>query len=181
MQPATQREKSMPGKADSEAAEHATAGPASVLGDRNQTTAGRQPPTHTYDNLRKLVSILIHLRGEFRGDLELYIIYFIVAINDGANTLRSHRIARSAAARPNARGINALSISEITGIPRETVRRKLKILGSHGYVLRKSDQLHYLDERRDYRDLQLEWGPLLSNHGLIVGETWPEVLESLTP
>lgn len=36
------------------------------------------------------------------------------------------------------RGINALSISQATGIPRETVRRKLKKMAKHDYVVEKA-------------------------------------------
>ena len=35
------------------------------------------------------------------------------------------------------RGVNAFSIAEATGIPRETVRRKLKDLVAHGVVMEK--------------------------------------------
>jgi hypothetical protein len=36
------------------------------------------------------------------------------------------------------RGVNALSVAQATGIPRETVRRKLKLLVEHGALVEKS-------------------------------------------
>ncbi len=36
------------------------------------------------------------------------------------------------------RGINALSIAAATGIPRETVRRKLKLLVQRGFILEQT-------------------------------------------
>ena len=45
------------------------------------------------------------------------------------------------------RGLNALSLSEITGIPRESARRKLLILAANGYLNRDADGLFTLGDR----------------------------------
>ena len=40
------------------------------------------------------------------------------------------------------RGVNALSVAAATGIPRETVRRKLKMLVEKGVLVREGRRLH---------------------------------------
>jgi hypothetical protein len=45
------------------------------------------------------------------------------------------------------RGLNALSLSDITQIPRETTRRKLLALCDRGYLHRDGDGLFVLGER----------------------------------
>ncbi len=53
-----------------------------------------------------------------------------------------HRLAERGEHEPHARPCNALSISESTGIPRETVRRKIRKLVAKGWVRRNGpDQL----------------------------------------
>ena len=45
-----------------------------------------------------------------------------------------HRLAERGEHRPHARPCNAMSISQSTGIPRETVRRKIRQLVARGWV-----------------------------------------------
>ena len=44
----------------------------------------------------------------------------------------------------NKRGINAMSISDLTGIPRPTVIRKLKILLKQKDIIKDGNSLYYL-------------------------------------
>jgi hypothetical protein len=44
------------------------------------------------------------------------------------------------------RGLNALSLSDITQIPRETTRRKLLALAERGYLVREEDGLFVLGD-----------------------------------
>ena len=48
---------------------------------------------------------------------------------------------------PEHRGLNALSLSEITQIPRETARRKLLALAERGYLNRDDEGLFTLADR----------------------------------
>ena len=84
---------------------------------------------------------LVAMRARFGGDLDQYLIYLIFMLAEQAH----QRAARSATAVPPARvaGLNALSVAEITRIPRETVRRKLRAMVDHGHILRGEDGLYY--------------------------------------
>lgn len=58
---------------------------------------------------------------------------------------------------PEAHGINSSSIAEISGIPRETVRRKLEALGARGWIARDARGLWSIvtnaDQARAREDL----------------------------
>ena len=85
----------------------------------------------------RLSGTLIDLRWRFAGDLDQYLIYLIVMLPG---------LARQSAPRPDAGaalGLNAGSIADITGIPRETVRRKLRAMTGRGQVRRGEDGLFY--------------------------------------
>jgi hypothetical protein len=85
----------------------------------------------------RLSGTLIDLRWRFAGDLDQYLIYLIVMLPG---------LARQSAPRagaPAALGLNAGSIADITGIPRETVRRKLRAMSGRGQVQRGDDGLFY--------------------------------------
>lgn len=85
----------------------------------------------------RLSGTLIDLRWRFAGDLDQYLIYLIVMLPG---------LARQSAPRPGAPaalGLNAGSIADITGIPRETVRRKLRAMTGRGQVRRGDDGLFY--------------------------------------
>ena len=64
----------------------------------------------------------------------------------GAGVMRPKRIILPGEVRP-ARGMNALSVSEITGIPRESARRKLQLLAANGYLHRDEEGLFPLGDR----------------------------------
>ena len=89
---------------------------------------------------------LVAMRARFGGDLDQYLIYLIFMLAEQAH----RRAARSpVAAGPQSRiagriaGLNALSVAEITRIPRETVRRKLRAMVDQGHILRGEDGLYY--------------------------------------
>lgn len=79
---------------------------------------------------------LIRFRQHFSGDLDQFLIYLIVAMGD-----LEHRAAGTAM-----KGINGLSISDITRIPRETTRRKLQDLAATGHIRAGEDGLWYLND-----------------------------------
>ena len=87
-------------------------------------------------------SVLIQTRARFDGDLDQYVLYLTFLLSALADSLNSE----SGAPR-RARGLNALSLSEITGIPRESARRKLLLLAANGYLNRDDDGLFTLADR----------------------------------
>ena len=52
----------------------------------------------------------------------------------------------------NKRGINAMSISDLTGIPRPTVIRKLKILLKQKDIIKDGNSLYYLSNGKMLRE-----------------------------
>jgi hypothetical protein len=93
-----------------------------------------------------LASCLARVRVRFQGDLDQYLIYlnFILA---ELSQLVSRADAAARGEEPpewTLRGMNALSLAEITGVPRETTRRKLQHLVEAGYLRRGADGLFYL-------------------------------------
>ena len=98
---------------------------------------GRIWPQH----VPSLVQFLIDCRKSFDGDLDLFLV--LAAIGDRSFNARHvppdlDFETWSARETPDLRSeeINVLSLAHYTGIPRETVRRKLSILVEKGWVLR---------------------------------------------
>ena len=58
------------------------------------------------------------------------------------------------------RGLNALSLADITQIPRETTRRKLLALVERGYLVREPDGLFTLGEAYDVDQFFTDLKPL---------------------
>lgn len=85
---------------------------------------------------------LVRIRARFDGDLDQYVLYLTFLLSELADT-----IDNGGAPVVARRGLNALSLSEITGIPRESARRKLLILAANGYLNREEDGLFKLGER----------------------------------
>jgi hypothetical protein len=91
-----------------------------------------------------LSAMLVRVRDRFDGDLDQYLIHLVFVLAELAEAKAATR-ARGPQARPSARGgLNALSIAEITRIPRETTRRKLKALVRSGRLHRDADGLYRL-------------------------------------
>lgn len=89
-----------------------------------------------------LSATLIRVRSRFDGDLDQYLLYLIFLLSELSDSLSA--TPRTFARR---RGLNALSLSDITQIPRETARRKLLALADQGYLVRDEDGLFMLGER----------------------------------
>ena len=111
-----------------------------------------------------LSATLIRLRSRFNGDFDQYLIYLVFILNylsyrpqlDAANAQVITKISKEV-------GLNTLSISDITEIPRETARRKLRLLVAAGYLRRRSNQLYYLDDQHDPNEFLLELAPLFND------------------
>jgi hypothetical protein len=96
-----------------------------------------------------LSSALIRIRRRFDGDLDQYLLYLIFLLADLSQVVsRADAEARGERAPPWVdRGMNALSLSDITLIPRETTRRKLQALVANDYLRRSPDGLYRLGDR----------------------------------
>jgi len=93
-----------------------------------------------------LSATLVRIRGRFEGDLDRYLVYLVFLLTELSQQVAQGEAAARGARTvpPRPRGLNALSIAEITRIPRETTRRKLQALQETGYLLRGPDGLYYL-------------------------------------
>ncbi len=116
----------------------------------------------------ELSSILIRIRARFDGDLDQYLLYLIFLLAELSQVVLRADIAARGGRQPawTHRGMNALSLADITRIPRETARRKLQSLVADGYLVRDSDGLYYLGDRYGldafFSDLRpLFWDSLL--------------------
>lgn len=95
-----------------------------------------------------LSQTLIRVRSRFDCDLDQYLLYLIFLLAELSQIVsRSEAEARGGRISPwTPRGMNALSLADITRIPRETARRKLQLLVAGGYLQRGEDGLYYLGE-----------------------------------
>lgn len=92
-------------------------------------TAGKG--REVYRTCLSMIEFFSSARMEFNNDLDQMLVYIVLMLDDlqaGGGTARS-------------RGVNAMSISQITRIPRESVRRKLSKLQAAQIVERGDDGL----------------------------------------
>lgn len=83
--------------------------------------------------------LLTLLRGHFDGDLDLMLVLAVIGGRTLPNTWvseldRLEHVTRSGEQRSLPTAINLQSIADYTGIPRETVRRKLSVLLDKGWI-----------------------------------------------
>lgn len=93
-----------------------------------------------------LSTTLVRIRSRFAGDLDQYLLYLVFILADLSQQIARER-SFAPAEGPEHRGLNALSLSEITQIPRETARRKLLALAERGYLNRDDEGLFTLADR----------------------------------
>jgi hypothetical protein len=92
-----------------------------------------------------LSTTLIRIRSRFDGDLDQYLLYLVFLLSELSQTMAAAN-ARAPQTFARRRGLNALSLSDITQIPRETTRRKLLALAERGYLVREEDGLFVLGD-----------------------------------
>ena len=98
---------------------------------------GRIWPVH----LAAFSRLMTHLRAHFAGDLELLIIMAVIGERTRPeNWTPDLRTYRQLTSKPGDRHlqypINLQSVADYSGIPRESVRRKVKLLEQKGWVIR---------------------------------------------
>ena len=105
-----------------------------------------------------LISLLSRLRASFDGDLDSALILAVV----GSAVLPRHKLPPNLTYEEFLKGesrrelttpLNTHSIAQITGIPRETVRRKLSIMEDKGWAERNA-QGHWAIGDAARRDLE---------------------------
>ena len=95
---------------------------------------------------QKWTEVLARLRQDFNGDLDQYLMFLVFKQDEMATTLSALGAGAGipASADRELRGMNAMSVAEICGIPRETARRKLKRLVERKIIGVGPDGLYYL-------------------------------------
>lgn len=90
-------------------------------------------------------SLLIDCRRLFDGDLDKLVILSVIGertlTKDRSRGLAYPEFLEGRRAAPVSRRINAQSIADYTGMPRETVRRKINWLIDRGWVKKNDDGL----------------------------------------
>ncbi|MDP2260523.1 MAG: hypothetical protein Q8J89_12500 [Caulobacter sp.] len=109
-----------------------------------------------------LSSVLIRLRGRYDGDLDQFLLHLVFMLTELASANHAAE-AKAKGARTvivRRRGINILSLTDITRVPRETVRRKLAALTARGLVERGEDGLYYAGPATDIDQFFYALSPL---------------------
>lgn len=99
-------------------------------------------PEYQYVLVEFLVAHLTDVAHAFRGDLQQALILALI----GQVRLRERRAAGAMDEMPppETLAISASRLSDVAGIPRETVRRRLKRLGEQGWIAQRPDGAWYL-------------------------------------
>ncbi|NKX43291.1 hypothetical protein [Roseicyclus persicicus] len=117
-----------------------TSRPRQAARERIEDSFGQVWPVH----LTGFTDLLVRLRAEFGGDLDLMLVLAVIADRtrpgDWTPELLTYNqlTHRSDTGSPQ-RPINLQSVAEYSGIPRETVRRKVRMLEQRGWVMRHED------------------------------------------
>lgn len=82
--------------------------------------------------------LMVTLRQEFDGDLDSMLVLLSVSLGTAREDWREGLFGDAPAPRQS-RLTNTQSIAETTGIPRESVRRKLAAMKAKGWVARNAD------------------------------------------
>jgi hypothetical protein len=105
-----------------------------------------------------LSATLVRVRSRFDGDLDQYLLYLVFLLAELSESMP--RGPRPPPTFRRRRGLNALSLADITQIPRETTRRKLLALVERGYLVREEDGLFNLGEAYDASQFFTDLKPL---------------------
>lgn len=104
----------------------------------------------SYRWCQRWTETLTRLRRQFDGDLDQYLLLLVFEQGEMARAVAclEGAVRKSVPIRSEPRGMNAMSVAEICGIPRESARRKLKRLIERQAIQLGPDGLYYLGARR---------------------------------
>lgn len=98
------------------------------------------------DLVEPLARFMTTARKLCRGDFDKVLLMLVVVLRSnshpGFKLAAESLVGDETGALPSF-GTNARSLAESTGIPRETVRRKVREMVDDGWVIRKGNQIHY--------------------------------------
>lgn len=95
-------------------------------------------------HLAGFTKLLIQLRERFDGDLDLMLVLAVIGGRTRPETWKPQLVSAEEMTSSDSRHssqypINIQSVAEFSGIPRETVRRKVGILQDKGWLIRDRD------------------------------------------
>ncbi|RBI87432.1 hypothetical protein DRV85_00400 [Rhodosalinus halophilus] len=118
-------------------------------------------PEYQYRVVQFLIEHLSDVSRTFKGDLQSSLVLAVIG-QVWLNALKAPdgSYLDPAHLPPERLGTSATRISDVTGIPRQTVRRKLEVLEERGWIVRNPDCIYRLSSsdgetaaRRDLSDL----------------------------
>jgi hypothetical protein len=136
--------------------------------DNTFATIERLAATDLYRTSRSLTEALIRLRPIFNNDLDqlvMYLVFLLGPLHQEAGGVSREQTSRQ--------GLNALSISQITGIARESTRRKLRGLARAGFVDSGPDGLWRQEGSFGIESLHAELRPLIDTLAKITPTSIP--------
>ncbi len=104
----------------------------------------------------KLFEIFRNVTDRHGGDFQEYIILYALLLASDYHHINANSSDTANSDPRRHKGVNLLSIAEITGIPRETVRRKVAKLVAEGSVTRRDDGLHYYSGNSSQDDITIK-------------------------
>ena len=113
--------------------------------------------------LEFIIPWLVRWKRFFNNDTELFIIWSIILLNKSVKILKKKENNsdiynwRTEISQTDTNGINTMSLSEISGIPRPTVTRKIKILLEKKIILIDNNKLFHpiiVNHKKQLEDLQ---------------------------
>jgi hypothetical protein len=113
-------------------------------------------------HLVEFTRLLVHLRTRFEGDLDLALILAVIGSRTQKNIWAQElaelgQLTNVCDTNGRQLPINIQSVADYSGIPRETVRRKVAILQDRGWVTRDEDG-HLAISRNAASDLEESTG-----------------------
>ena len=120
-----------------------------------------------YHCCQRWTETLTRLRRQFDGDLDQYLLLLVFEQGEMARAVAclEGAVRKTIPARAEPRGMNAMSVAEICGIPRESARRKLKRLIERQAIRLGPDGLYYLGATRLVAPPITLLGPLDGSQG----------------
>ena len=109
-------------------------------------------PSYQYVLVEFLTAHMSDISKAFNGDLQQALVLAVI----GQVRLRARRQAHikgDALPPPEELAITASRLADVTGIPRETVRRKLKLLEARGWIARRPDGAVHIVSDMSGRDV----------------------------